>query len=301
MPNNPIEQIRFPERRSNRRALWSPVYIEPVVGSGERLCVGVVVAGETEHLVVPVPALERLSCLYGDAATSLSHGAALALHALGNQMAREGEKAINALRVPVDGIFFGPVRRGAGESLADVARTALLQSASLVEKAIEEEETPEVVERTTLSTRRLEQLVQDVVVNARPDLARAFRKTFQVTPEARPMRLGFVGQKLAANFGLLVPGPLSTLVNNAKAKLWDLEQLRTGTNAGMFASNSHMTFELLVHRVEQDAPQYSTQQLKAVDAAVLELETEADKVDIRCRAMFSPRQIADSLLLREAA
>ena len=40
---NPFEQIQFPKRRSTHKASWVPVYIEPVVGSGERLCIGVVV------------------------------------------------------------------------------------------------------------------------------------------------------------------------------------------------------------------------------------------------------------------
>lgn len=115
------------------------------------------------------------------------------------------------------------------------------------------------------------------------------------------MRLGFVGRRLAANFGLLVPGPLSTLVNNAKAKLWDLEQLKTGSQAGIFQGHGGMSFELLVHRACKDDPQYSDRQLKSVDAAVVELEEEADKVNIRCRAMTSPGQMAEFLLQQEAA
>lgn len=301
MATNIREQIRFPERRSNRKASWTPVYIEPVVGSGERLCIGVVVADDRERLIVAVPALERLACVYGDAAAALSHGAALALTALRQSLLTDRAVSLSSLRVPIDGVFVGPVRSGAGESLEDIARTSLTQSASLVEKAVDEEDTVEVAERTSLSTRRLERLVEETVVNARPELASAFNKSFRITREARAMRLGFVGRRLAANFGLLVPGPLSTLVNNAKAKLWDLEQLRTGSQAGIFQGHGGMSFELLVHRARKDDPQYSDRQLKSVDAAVIELEEEADKVSIRCRAMTSPGQMAGFLLQEEAA
>jgi hypothetical protein len=298
---DPFEQIQFPIRRSNRKASWLPVYIEPVVGSGERLCIGVVVADSHEHVVVPVPALDRLACIYGDAAASLSNGAALAMMALRHRLSTEGTASLASLRVPLEGIFTGPVRTGAGESLEDIARTCLTQSASLVERAVEEEDSVEAAERTALSTRRLERLVQETVVSTRPDLANAFNKPFRITREARPMRVGFVGRRLAANFGLLVPGPLATLVNNAKAKLWDLEQLRTGTQAGIFQASSGMNFELLVHRARGDDPQYSDRQLKSVDAAVVELEEEADKVSIRCRPMTSPGQMAEFLLQQEAA
>jgi len=301
MATNILEQIRFPEGRSNRKASWTPVYIEPVVGSGERLCIGVVVADDRERLVVGVPALERLACVYGDAAAALTHGAALALTALRQTLSADRAVSLSSLRVPIDGVFVGPVRTGAGESLEDIARTSLTQSASLVEKAVDEEDTVEVAERSSLSTRRLERLVEETVVNTRPELASAFGKSFRITREARAMRLGFVGRRLAANFGLLVPGPLSTLVNNAKAKLWDLEQLKTGSQAGIFQGHGGMSFELLVHRACKDDPQYSDRQLKSVDAAVVELEEEADKVNIRCRAMTSPGQMAEFLLQQEAA
>jgi len=298
---NPFEQIQFPETRSKRKASWLPVYIEPVVGSGERLCIGVVISDTREHLVVAVPALERLACVYGDAASALSHSAALALKALRHSLSTDGTALLTSLRAPLDGVFIGPVRMGAGESLEDIARTCLMQSASLVEKAVDEEDSVDAAERTALSTRRLERLVQETVVGTRPDLANAFNKSFRITKEARAMRVGFVGHRLAANFGLIVPGPLATLVNNAKAKLWDLEQLRTGSQTGIFQGQVGMSFELLVHRARKDDPQYSDRQLKSVDAAVVELEEEADKVSIRCRAMMSPGQMADFLLQQEAA
>lgn len=298
---NPFEQIRFPKRRSTHKASWVPVYIEPVVGSGERLCIGVVVADMREHLVVPVPALERLACIYGDSAAALSHSAALALTTIRQRLSGQGAAVLSSLRSPLEGIVVGPARTGAGESLEDIARTGLMQSASLVEKAVEEEDSVEAAERTALSTRRLENLVRETVVGTRPDLVNAFNKSFRITREARAMRVGFVGRKLAANFGLIVPGPLATLVNNAKAKLWDLEQLRTGSQTGIFHGHAGMSFELLVHRARKEDPQYSDRQLKSVDAAVVELEEEADRVSIRCRAMTSPGQMADFLLEQEAA
>ena len=301
MASNPIEQIRFPDVSNLRRASWQPVYIEPIVGSGERLCIGVLVADDREQLVVPVPSLERLACVYGEAAAALNVSAALALQALGGRLARNGREGMGDLKAPVDGVFVGPMRIGAGDSLEEIARNALVQSASLVEKLVEEEETFEAAERMTNSTRRLERLVQEAVVAVRPELRTFFNKPYRVTPNARPMRLGFVGQRLAANFGLLVPGPLATLVSNAKAKLWDLEQLRTGTQSGMFAGGSNLHFELLVHRVSLDAPEYSDRQHRAVEAAAVELEAEADKVNIRCRPMSAPGRIADYMLLQEAA
>jgi hypothetical protein len=225
----------------------------------------------------------------------------MALNAIREWTAERGFADIEQWSSPVEGIVLGAIRRGAGETLEDVARAGLLQCASLVEKLSEEEDTAEAGTRAEVSTRRLEKLVREAVIAARPDLLTRFDQQFRVSERARPTRIGFTGNRLVANFGLLIPGQLANLVNNAKAKLWDLEQLRTGALAGMFPHNNVSAFELLLYRVRRDDPQFSERQIAYVDEAAVELEAEADKVQIRARQMTSPDDIASFVLEREAA
>ena len=301
LPTAANKTLDFPARRSTRKASWAPIYIEPIVGSGERICTAVVAGDDNGSIVVPVPSLDRLSCLYGIQAQALSFTNDLALNAIRDWISTRGFATIEKWLSPVEGIILGDARRGAGESLEDVARTGLLQCASLVEKLAEEDETPEASARTEVSTRRLEQLVRETVVMARPELHKRFDMQFRVNERARPTRIGFTGNYLVANFGMLVPGQLAILVNNAKAKLWDLEQLRSGALGGMFPQTGALSFELLLSRVPPDAPQYSARQMASVEEAGFELEAEADRVQIRARQMTSPSEIATFVLEKEAA
>jgi hypothetical protein len=301
VPTAVIDNLEFPARRSTHKASWAPIYIEPMVGSGERICTAVIAGNESDFVLVPVPSLDRLSCLYGAQAKAVSFANEIALHAIREWVSGRGFGAIEKWSSPVEGVILGALRRGAGESLEDVARTGLLQCASLVEKLADEEETTEAGARAEVSTRRLEKLVREEVVTARPDLHKRFDQQFRVNERARATRIGFTGNRLVANFGLLVPGQLANLVNNAKAKLWDLEQLRSGALAGMFPQSGTLSFELLLHRVRRDDPQYSERQITSIDEAGLELEAEADKVQIRTRQMTSPGAIATFVLEREAA
>lgn len=301
LPTASNKTLDFPVRRSTRKASWAPIYIEPVVGSGERICTAVVAGDDNGFIVVSVPSLDRLSCLYGTQAQALSFANDLALNAIRDWIATRGFIAIEKWSSPVEGVILGASRRGAGESLEDVARTGLLQCASLVEKLAEEDETSEAGARTEVSTRRLEKLVREAVVEARPELHKRFDQQFRVNERARATRIGFTGNRLIANFGMLVPGQLAILVNNAKAKLWDLEQLRSGALKGMFPQTGTLSFELLLNRVPRDAPQYSDRQMASVEEAGFELEAEADKVQIRARQMTSPGEIATYVLQQEAA
>jgi hypothetical protein len=301
LPTSANDTLEFPARRSTRKANWAPIYIEPIVGSGERICTAVLAGDDSGFIVVPVPSLDRLSSLYGTQAQALSFANDLALNAIRDWISTRGLAAIETWSSPVEGVILGALRRGAGESLEDVARTGLLQCASLVEKLAEEDETSEASARTEVSTRRLEKLVREAVVAARPELHKRFDQQFRVNERARPTRIGFTGNRLVANFGMLVPGQLAILVNNAKAKLWDLEQLRSGALGGMFPQTGALSFELLLNRVPRDAPQYGERQMASVEEAGLELEAEAGKVQIRARQMTSPGEIATFVLEKEAA
>lgn len=299
-----LEALGFHARRSNHRAFWAPIYLETIVGSGERLCIGVAAADDKSTIVRGAEGLERLACVYGEEANVFIYASQVALDATERRL-REGIHSLPEWRGAMDGLMFGEVRAGAGESLDDVARTALIQCASLLQRPREKAEdsagnvVPFAGADTTL--RRLENLVRDTVSAVRPDLASSFGRLYRASDKARPTRIGFVGERFTANLGVLVPGRIEPLVNQAKARLWDLTQLKSGAMADLFPQADNMQFELLLHRVSEQDPQYTNRQLAQIAAAVLELEEEADKASIRCRPMYSAAAIADLLLAQEAA
>jgi len=294
----PKKSFNFPERSEQVRGCWSPIYIEPMVGSGERICIGVAVVSGSSSLTVPVTALNRLECVYGKDVDSLMYASKLAIEAL--QSSLKGNGALEAWVPPFDGIYLGRVREGAGSSLEDIARVGITLCASLAEKIGESDE--ELARSGEgLSSARLEQLIKESVVAIKPGLGSAFDFRRQLKPDARPAIIGFVGQRIAANFGLLVPGYLSRHVENAKAKLWDLAQLQDDLTREALLAHTINRFEMLIHRVKDDSPEYTLRQIRNVHEAVVELEGEADKKSIRCRALTSPDEIAKVILDAEAA
>lgn len=296
----PNDQLAFPPRKDQVRGRWTPLYIEPMVGSGERITIGVAVANSGNFLVVPVPALERLGCIYGNENEALLFAAKSALDSMEGVLAKSGPNGLDLWSSPFDGIFKGAVRIGAGNSLEEIARSALTLCSSLVEKIADTEEQDEP--RAAISESRLEKLIKERVIAARPGLEQAFGRTFQAHPKARSARVGFVGQRIAANFSLLAPPYVSRQVKDAKAKLWDLAQVQEYLHAKEFNLNPGLNrFELLIHRVHDDDPQYSDRQILQVQEAVYELETEADKKEIRCRPLRSSDEIAGVIIEAEAA
>lgn len=149
--------ISFPPRNNAVEGEWAPVYIEPIVGSGERLCIGVAAANSGDVIVVPVPGVKRLSCLYGEPAKALVAAAEVALEDLRKALSQKGREALRTWTSPMDGVFIGSPRECAGSSLEQIARTGMDASASLAGRSEEEDEDETPSEGAT-SANRLERI-----------------------------------------------------------------------------------------------------------------------------------------------
>jgi hypothetical protein len=293
-------ELQFPTRHDSVRAKWVPIYIEPVVGSGERITIGVAVAHQNSYLTVPVVALERLECLYGKENQALMFAAKAAIESFERVLSKEGDLALETWHAPFEGVIKGTTRIGAGNSLEEIARSGLMLCSSLVEKLADAEEIEEP--RAAVSMSRLERLIKEKVLTTRQSLEISFNRPFKYATTARATRIGFVGQRLAANFALLAPPFLAPQVKDAKAKLWDLAQLKEHIQRPEFNLSSQLqNFELLINRVREDDPQYSDKQIESVQEAFNELELEADHKEIRCRSLKSPDEIASHIIKLEAA
>lgn len=134
------EQLDFPPRNRQVEANWMPLYIEPMIGSGERLAIGVAVASQSEFLVVPVATLNRLRCVYGDDNDAIVFAAESAIDSITQSLTENGIGGLNDWSAPFEGILTGSVRVGAGESLEAIARQGIMLCSSLVEKLAETEE-----------------------------------------------------------------------------------------------------------------------------------------------------------------
>lgn len=301
----------FPERLSTHVGQWVALYLEPLVGSGERVCVGVLATDGQGVEAVQVPQLTRLAALYGSAAESLDWAADLALKETRHRVQQHGIASIAEAKPDIDGISFGGIRQGAGKSLEDLARTALMQVSAFA--AIEAEAAADTIawaEGGQLfasnaygeeegGIARLVRTVRSNVASVRPELRPYFGRSFMPKQTARPLVFGFVGRRLAANFSVLTARSLNGLANQvdrAKARVLDLETLRGGKFTDQLAlPRRRLQYELFVlvpRKSDTGRDQLEAQQ---------SLEAQADDVKVQWRPFYSAKDMARQVMEREAA
>lgn len=311
----------FPERRSTHTGNWVPVYIELQPGSGERLCVAVVAEDTHGCHVQPVAKLERLQCAFGESAHAIAWAARLALEEIRDRATAGGLTALSTWEHGIDGLSIGERRMGAGIDLADLSSLALSQVSLLAQ--MDSDRLFDLTEAATavsmaeaaqspydavaaLTTSKLDASVRRIVLGLRPQFKDRFGHYFQASQSSRPLRFGYVGRKLVANFAALTgasSGATSTQVDKAKARLWDLKQLQSGVLSDSLPLQPRsMSYELLVHRPRHPyLPGTKNGVPSFVAEAEEELEAEADKFEIRFRALGSVEDIARSILEHDPA
>lgn len=301
--------VKFPERRSTHAGTWAPLYMEPLVGSGERICIGVAAVDGASAIVAPVDNLERFECVYGKPAKSFAWAATLALTDAEQVLSQGGLEALPAWSARIDGLSVGDARRGAGTGLSDLANIGLQQVSALVSTLSPDFMVAASAPLDEVTAGKLDVQVRQHVTSKQPKLREYFGRTYRPSQSARPLRFGFVGRKVIANFSQLnarTTSAIGTHVDKAKARLWDLHQLNEGVLAEAYPLRTRaLSFELLVNRPSSAASREGVADparlRRSIKAAEEELEAEADKFDIRFRPMSSPQKIAAYLLEKEAA
>lgn len=299
---NEIPKLAFPARRSTHEGRWLPLFLEPLVGSGERICIGVAASDGNAVEVVGVPKLDRLSSLYGQATGSLQWAADLALKEVSYAANERGIDRLAEVKASVDGMSFGAIRRGAGADLEDLARTALRQASSLA--ALDDWDIMQAppVEAVESSQPAVVATVRKIVAQQRPELREYFNRQFSMRQASRPLQFAFVGKRLAANMTQLSavsPAGLSAQVDRAKAKILDLESLRDGKAVDTLPlRRKKLVYELYVVRPALPKASPARKLLREAEAS---LESQADDFEIQWRPFENARQMAHRLLDSEAA
>jgi hypothetical protein len=296
----------FPVRQATHEGYWLPLYLEPLPGSGERICVGVIASDGSSIEMAEVPELHRLQAVYGAATSAITFAARLTMLEAASLAKSEGLEGLQALQSRIEGLHVGDeIRRGAGRNLTDLAAIALQQASSFASLKSTGATASEVPSRGRASP--LVAAVKTSVLLLRPEMRDHFQRTYKFAEHARPTVYGYVGRKLIANFATLggTRGVLTTQVDNAKARLWDLKHLRDGVLRDALAvPMADQAFELLVcppvHKGVKPKTREAASSGEVAEAGEL-LEREADRFDLRCRRLASVSDVANQIVQREAA
>ena len=298
--------LPFPPRREKVRALWQPIYLEPMIGSDERICVGVAVANAEGYLVAPASGLERFECLYGKAGSDFVRqiveatcaSLARTLESSGAHDAFADAQSWNKFWTPpLQGFSTGAPCLGAGDSLEEVARNGLSLCASLVARAVDNS----AESQPALTRTQLQNDVRQIVVARNPLLAGYFDRDRNLGDNVRPIKFGFVGQRLAANFAVLNSHSLSENIDTAISRIWNLRNLQQKEFQDELFSFERTHFELFVHAPALNSASHSKTQLQSIAEAEGLIRVAARDSKVSLFPSDSVNAIADELLRKEAA
>jgi hypothetical protein len=299
--------LRFPARQATHEGHWLPVYLEPLPGSGERICIGVIATDGDSVEVAEVPELHRLQAIYGTATASLLWAARLAMLEASALAKSEGLGGLRQLQSRMEGLYVGDeIRRGAGRNLTNLAAIALQQASPFASLKATGMNVPEMESQSTRPS-PLVAAIKNSVTSVRHDLRGAFQRSYKFAEHTRPTVYGFVGRRLIANFASLggTRAVVTNQVDTAKARLWDLKHLRDGVLREVLAQPmADRAFELLVcPPVRKGFVQKLRDEANISDIAEAAelLEREADRFDLRCRRLASANDAAHEIVSREAA
>lgn len=285
-----LDKFPFPP---SFEATWFPMYWEPMITSGERITAGIVIVGSNGEIYANA-SLRRdvLKVIYKDQADS-----ALDMISWLVDSARtyaEKNKSLDGWTPPFDGAFVGDARRAQGEDFQDIFVQAVQMTASLSSTLIED-----MVDDLSILNRerdRWKEKIKSTVIERIPDFESRFDRKFTVQAGARSTIIDYVGKNLSANFGKLIPTNLSRSIRDSKAQIVDLATLRDQ----LISDKSPESHQLMMWRPSIEADfSLSEKQIKSINEALLELEFEADKFELRVRSYMSPLDVANEIVNAE--
>lgn len=274
-----------------------PVFIEPIVGSGERICVGIVALGQDgARVVVQTIKEDSVVCMLGASAPKFLNIVHLALGSLEKFVA--GHNNISDWQSPIPGVKLGSVTAGHVADLTTMVRTVARNHAFLSAMS-DFSAADDSVADDSPGTDRWAKMVKEATTLIRPSFTDLFNRQLKLTSKGIT-RFDFVGQNLAAQLGRILPGHgMSGLVKTAKAKLWDLETLREYNEQQLFKSNN--SYELILYRPNDKDPAYSDREIGRLNEAIVELEETGDKQQLRVVSAFTAEEAAQRIINAEAA
>lgn len=218
-----MSQLTFWTEQQPYQARWAPILLEPVVGTGERVTVAILVDQGDGLKVFPALRPAFIQAAFGNSAEDFR-----SLMSILSQSIEQGmfsESSIADWERPFDGVVLGEFSSAAGSSTQDIVDSAITLSSSFHWSGRNGSRRQKGTDHH--KSRLLECEIRDSVIKLRPDSRRFFGRSIANSADRNDRRVGFFDDFYAAQFGVLTAGSsFGTSKAYTKSKLWDLERLR---------------------------------------------------------------------------
>lgn len=270
---------------------WRALFWEPVSGTGERLMVGVLHQFGGSWTSSRILRDDVLDSLYGQSARSARQliDFGLSLYAAAANAAND----IDSLSSPLAGLSPGPVRATEAKTEAELLRTAALLYSSLAQMDLFDSEDDSIAPQAEEVTKRFSTEVRNLVIQRHPELTSGFGRGGSLIPNGPTVKFGFLSSRALIHFSVLNAIRQTASVKDARAKLWELARASDVSgikNAALIAATPR-----------HDDPTLGPKQLENLLANRLEMEREADAVDMRLLAVTSVNDAADKVIAMACA
>lgn len=265
---------------------WRPLYWEPVHGTGERIMVGVLHGFGNEYSAVRTIRNDVLDCLFGKSSIGLRK---LIDHSLSIfQTIADATKSLEAFDTSISGIYPGPLRITAANDVVELLQTACLLYSSLgnLDKLDDAEEND--IPQSDEVNRRFGSEVKIEVVKLRPDLEHGFGRSGRLVSDGLLVKFGFFSPTSVIHFTVLHSVRQSSSMRDARAKIFELQRAKelVGINSAA----------LIAAVPRDDDATLGSRQREQLRANKIEIEREADKVNLRWYEVNTVQEGAETLI-----
>ncbi|WP_075173942.1 hypothetical protein [Neptunomonas phycophila] len=284
---NKLESL-FPAQ-PNYRGSWQTIYLEPIIGSGEKIAIAVTAIGkDKKYQVIQAIRPELLDCLYGSQAEKMQTMVDWIVNSANNEI--KANSTLSKWSPPFDGVTLGKKKIAADENIEGILRQAIRISASLSTLALDAER-EEDEEQPRKYSEHWTRSIADEMRLISPHFASHFNKKIKVSDTDILTSYGFLTEKYVSNFGLLVPSRLSASLNSMKAKLFDLESLK---KSQLLVKPDK--YEMIIGMPSIDDPTLSNKAVDRLQDTVKMVSELAHSEDISLIQTKNAKQAAEHLM-----
>lgn len=259
------------------------MYWQPVMGSGERIMVGVIIESSGETTAHRLIRSDVLESLYGSNVKQIEHFLDTALSTLCEIAKLSGQKHMPEIM----GIFPGKTQTSQAQSRTEAIRHAIMLYSSLCNPYYSEQDEEEESILVTVANKRFSTDIRSKVIQSHPILKEFFNKRSPMHENGNPVRFGFISPQIILHFAVLHPTRQSQSVSNARAKLWELSGARDYIQS---------TAAMILSVPEPNDPTIEPSQQEAALRNRAEIEKEADDRKMRIYHVHSPQAGAEQLI-----
>ncbi|MEN9671442.1 MAG: hypothetical protein RL018_1719 [Pseudomonadota bacterium] len=271
------------------QGLWRAIYWEPVLMTGERICIGFVTYWDHSAKAVLTIRPDLLIALFGGAGLKAQQLLVKAIRILNSRLVNA--ESIEKVSAPYSGFYFSEIETCYANNYEELVEVGKIMSSSL--STLSEPDSPDAVDDFDSRTdnnqpnRQFVSRIKDLVIASNVNLAAYFNREASLLSQRRSVKFGYLSNTLAAHFGLLQPSNIQRHVRMARGLM---------TEVSLAAKHSGRSGLLILGYPPLDGATLTDKERSALCDYVEELSLESADYNVKFFAATNDIAARDALL-----